>query len=295
MTDHGERVSVSLYLLAGLATSPNFMESFRGTLHGILEREGFGVRTSQLLFPYGDWSRRAVPQLWEISRDMRLGTGRLDRSIGGSRAVDMIGSGWKNKPDENDRIVLIGHSGGGVAAVHAAWQLYDQLGGTPSPVVMIGSPRCRIPEELRASVLFVYAGGAQDVRAPGKPADGVSRLGTFGGWFGTGRVQAGGPVPGTPSAGAANEADLSGASSASGADGLSGASRPVGGGPADGRRRFWPAWRPDKHAPAFSSGVPIIGKHADYFREHEPYINELGLTNQRVTLSVVWPWLRERI
>ncbi|MBM7567167.1 hypothetical protein [Paenibacillus sacheonensis] len=239
MTDNGERKRVSLYLLAGLATAPQFMESFRVALHDIIAREGFGVRTSQLLFPYGDWSRRAIPQLWEISRDMRLGAGRFGRSIGGGRAVDRIGSGWTPGPGPGDRIVLVGHSGGGVAAVHAAWQLMDLIGGPPSPVVMIGSPRCRIPEELRESVLFVYAGGAQqDPGRPGRSADAVARLGTFGG-----------------------------------------------------------GWlrKADKHAPPFSGGVPIIGKHADYFREREPYVNELGLTNQRLTLDVVWPWLRERI
>ncbi|QHW31769.1 hypothetical protein GZH47_13585 [Paenibacillus rhizovicinus] len=274
MMEHGEhgghggqgnqeqRLNVSLYLLAGLATAPLFMESFRAALHGILEREGFGVRTSRLLFPYGDWSRRAVPQLWEISRDMRLGATRLGRSIGGSRAVDMIGAGWPDRPESTDRIVLIGHSGGGVAAVHAAWLLHDQLGGSPPPVVMIGSPRCRIPEELRASVLFVYAGAAAESPAPGKPADAIARLGTFGGWRGAGR-----PRPG----------------------------RRVDGASAAGGRRLWPGWQKDKHAPLFSSGVPIIGKHADYFREREPYMNDLGLTNLRLTLGVVWPWLRERI
>lgn len=245
-TEHRERPNVSLYLLAGLATAPLFMESLRGALHGILEREGFGVRTSQLLFPYGDWSRRAVPQLWEISRDMRLRPGRFGRSVGGRRALDSIAAGWREKPGSTDRIVLIGHSGGGVAAVHAAWQLHDQLGGPPPPVVMIGSPRCRIPEELQASVLFAYAGSAAEAAAaPGKPSDAVARLGTFGGWRGAGRPR--------------------------------------------------PGWQKDKHAPHDMRGVPIIGKHADYFREREPYVNELGLSNLRLTLSVVWPWLRERI
>ncbi|SFI78147.1 hypothetical protein SAMN02799624_02154 [Paenibacillus sp. UNC496MF] len=235
MSARGDEEAVSLYLLAGLATAPQFMESFRGALHAILEREGFTVRTSQLLFPYGDWSRRAVPQLWEIGRDMRLAPGRIiGRSIGGRRAVDAIGAGWRPEPGKAGRIALIGHSGGGVAAVHAAWMLHDLLGGPPSPVVMIGSPRCRIPAAMRASTLFAYAGGAEGAAA-GRRADGVSRLGTFGGW------------------------------------------------------------RRDKHAPGERREVPIIGKHADYFREREPFINELGLTNLRLTLSVVWPWLRERI
>ncbi|NBD24168.1 hypothetical protein [Paenibacillus glycinis] len=315
--EHGEKEQVSLYLLAGFATAPQFLESFRGSLHGILEREGFRVRTSQLLFPYGDWSRRAVPQLWEISRDMRLGAGRFGRSIGGRRVVDAIGADWRPEPGKAGRIVLIGHSGGGVAAVHAAWQLLDLLGGPPSPVVMIGSPRCRIPEELRASVLFVYAGAGVGSLSPGKPADGVSRLGTFGGWRGFGRSgssrpsagasdsasagatgageggELGSPRSSAAGSGAADSAASRGAATVAGSAGR--ANVPLPEPEAAAGRRFWPAWLRDKHAPAERRGVPIIGKHADYFREREPYINELGLTNLQLTQSVVWPWLRERI
>ncbi|WP_219835074.1 hypothetical protein [Paenibacillus sp. R14(2021)] len=252
MTSSGEAKDVSLYLLGGLATAPQFMESFRGALHGIMERDGYHVRTSQLLFPYGDWSRNVIRQVWEIGRDMRLDVKRFGRSIGGKRAVEAIAAG-REAGRTMGRRILIGHSGGGVAAVHAARQLLETEGGPPSPVIMIGSPRCRIPETLRQSVLYIYAisPDAGPSAAAAVTVDSICRLGTFGGW---GRAEAG-----------------------------------------SGRRTGRMGWQQNKHAPAAGCGVPIIGKHADYFREHEPYINGLGLTNQWLTLRALLPWLRERL
>ncbi|SFT21502.1 hypothetical protein [Paenibacillus sp. BC26] len=232
---------ISLYLLSGLATAPQFMESFRAALHAILTREGYEVCASQLLFPYGDWSRNVIPQLWEIGRDMRLSPQGAKRSIGGRRVVADIQAGRLRRGQHGGRTILIGHSGGGVAAVQAAKLLLEQEGGAPSPVVMIGSPRCRIAEELRQSVLFVHA-TAESELASDRAVDTISRLGTFGGW-------------------------------------------------ARGRRGFLPVWQPDKHGPAGACGVPIIGKHADYFREHAPYTNRMGLSNQWLTLQAVWGWL----
>lgn len=288
--------AVSIYFLAGLATSPTFMESFRVALHGILAREGYPVRDARLLFPYGDWSRSVFPQLWEICLDMRLRPRQIGGSIGGKRAVEAIGERWHTGPadktgtigdrepflpGEGGRVVLIGHSGGGIAAVHAACLLRDLIGGPPSPVVMIGSPRCRIPEELRSSVLFAYAAAGGEfaanestpqgaARRGAKPTDPISRLGTFGGWRGFGH--GGGISAGDTLGDAAGEAP-----------GIA----------ADGRISL--SRRRSEHAPGHRAGIPIIGKHADYFREREPYVNGLGLTNLQMTLGVVWPWLRERI
>ncbi|WP_308637481.1 hypothetical protein [Paenibacillus silvisoli] len=235
---------VALYLLSGLATAPQFMESFRVALHALLAREGYEVEASELLFPYGDWSRNVVKQVCEIGLDMRLSPRRAGRSIGGRRAVASIAASRLRRGWQGGRTILVGHSGGGVAAVHAAKLLHEQDGGAPGPVVMIGSPRCRIPAELRPSVLFVHAAGDS---AGAKIADSISRLGSFGGWGGFG---------------------------------------------AAGGGRLW---KPDKHGPAGACGVPIIGGHADYFREHAPYTNELGLSNGWLTLQAAWSWLKQRI
>ena len=76
-----ENDHVSLYLLSGLATAPNFMDRFRLALHRMVEAKVASVH-SELLFPYGDWNRRTIPQLREIGHDMRLGVSRYERSIG---------------------------------------------------------------------------------------------------------------------------------------------------------------------------------------------------------------------
>ncbi len=231
---------IRLYIMAGVATAPHFMETFRVALHGKLEQSGQAVR-SELLFPYGDWSRRLIPQLWEIRHDMRLGFRRIVDSIGGNRVLSSIPS----QPTINggSGTILIGHSGGGVAAVHAAQLLLEKdIGSQPCKVVMIGSPRCRIPIGMRHSVLTLYAAGKHGNGInEGSSRDMISRLGTFGGW-------------------------------------------------SAGLRRF-PAWQADKHAPANILGVPIIGGHADYFRERAPFINPMGMSNMDLTLEAIVRWL----
>jgi hypothetical protein len=243
-----ENDRITLYLLSGLATAPNFMDHFRLALHRMLEEKVANVH-SELLFPYGDWSRRTIPQLREISHDMRLGVSRYERSIGGKRAIEAMES--KRTLNAGRRqTIWIGHSGGGIAAVHAAGMLAEREGEAQCPVVLIGSPKCRIQQELRSSVLYVYAVGdslpsKRSSGASGKIADRISRLGTFGGWV-------------------ANERGL-------------------------------PSWRMDKYAPLSTCGVPIIGGHPDYFREHPPFINSHGISNHWLTLHAVWSWLEERI
>jgi pimeloyl-ACP methyl ester carboxylesterase len=174
------RPDVSLYLIAGVKTAPHFMEEFRQELHGKLESAGAAVR-SRLLFPYGDWTRKAVPQLWEIRRDIGLAPRNAAKSIGGNRVLEAIRSD-EEETGSRRRPILVGHSGGGVAAVHAAQLLLEREGGRPSPVVMVGAPRCRIAPELRSSVLYVFAEGKSSGAGRPRPSDPVVRLGTFGGW-----------------------------------------------------------------------------------------------------------------
>jgi pimeloyl-ACP methyl ester carboxylesterase len=232
--------NVHLYLLAGVATAPLFMESLRVALHEKLTRSSGRIVYSELLFPYGDRSRRLIPQLWEIRHDMRLGLRRLTSSIGGTRTLNSILS--RKEGDDNPSILLIGHSGGGVAAVHAAQLLIQREYGSTCPVILIGSPRCRIPDGLRDSVLSISATGKDlDIAKPGNSRDFVSRLGTFGGW-----------------------------------------SKPL---------ELLPRWKADKHAPLSNHAVPIIGGHADYFRNSAPFINSFGQSNLDLMLEIIESWL----
>lgn len=183
---------VDLYLVAGVRTAPLFMEGFRLALGERLEAAGRTVR-SKLLFPYGDWTRGLVPQLREIRRDIGLAPGREDRSVGGNRVLDALGAAAMSSSasEPAPKRLFVGHSGGGVAAVHAARMLMEREGGSSAQVVMIGSPRCRIPPELFDSVLFVYKQGTTRRGASARPssADPISLLGTFGGWSAAGRFR----------------------------------------------------------------------------------------------------------
>ncbi|MDF2961478.1 MAG: hypothetical protein K0S39_3213 [Paenibacillus sp.] len=172
---------INMYLLAGVATAPLFMEGLRLTITDRLQQDGWQVQ-SELLYPYGDWSRKLASQLREMSHDLWPARTQPLRSIGGQRAAAAIQAGG-----EGGLRLLIGHSGGGVAAVHAVRILAASEGAgareadsrqpRPYRIVQIGSPKCPVPEWMRANVL--YAGS---VNAKGRPSDPVTRLGSWSGW-----------------------------------------------------------------------------------------------------------------
>jgi hypothetical protein len=166
---------VNLFMLAGVATAPLFMEDFRLAMIASLTQAGYSVSASRLLYPYGDWSRRLLHQLHELRHDMWTARSRPLRSIGGGRAAKSIKAcgeeGWP---------LLIGHSGGGVAAVQAASilaeeQVYDA--GWPIRVVQIGSPKCPVPPWLQDSWMY-----AEAVRDNARSSDPVTWLGSRGMW-----------------------------------------------------------------------------------------------------------------
>ncbi|MFC4596781.1 hypothetical protein [Cohnella hongkongensis] len=238
-------LKVDIYLLAGLGTAPGFMENLRIMLtESLLKAEVFGrpfIRSS-LLYPYGDWSRNVVAQLWEIRADMRRGAARLDRSIGGGRALADIARERAEAGDgeESGTTLLVGHSGGGVAAVHAAELLLKSGVSSCCFAVKIGSPRCRVPERMKPRVLSIFAEGRRKDGSVGPSPDFVSRIGSYGGWT---------------------------------------------------RKRGLPCWTRNKHAPAAFLGVPIVGKHADYFRDREPYFNTDGRSNLELIVDSIVGWL----
>jgi len=242
--------NIELYLPAGVATTPLFMERLRQVIGRGLEDTGAIVHSS-LALPYGDKERSIIGQLREVGRDLRLKGRWLDGSLGGNRLLGMIDERRRARRGDSAvpaRTIIVGHSAGGVAAVHAARLLYARDGGEPPLVVMIGSPRCRIPEELREHVLYVYSARSepQGVRwMVAMLSDPITRLGSFGGWH-------------------------------------------------IGRWRL-PRWQMDKHAPVHTSGLRIIGGHADYFREQPPFVNADGLSNMAVTAEVIMNWINQSL
>jgi hypothetical protein len=159
--------------LAGVATAPTFMKEFAEKLSQIYEAKGFHVMT-QLLFPYGDWYTSLYRQLHEIRKDMLPFVRSVKPAwLGGRRSVSGILEAY-----QGGAIWLVGHSGGGVAGVHAGDLLLREHGLPVERIIQIGSPRCAIPPSLEASsTMYMYA-----VNGKGRRTDPITRIGTWGGW-----------------------------------------------------------------------------------------------------------------
>lgn len=158
--------------MAGLATASRFLDEFCEQLADRLKQvTGQPVR-SRSIFPYGDASRNPYRQFREIRRDT-LRRRSWHRSIGGRRAAEEIG-----RHSRSDCRLLIGHSGGGIAALHAAQLLLQSDEHCRQyRIVQIGSPRCMVPSHFRDQTLYLYAADET-----GKAKDPICKLGSWGGW-----------------------------------------------------------------------------------------------------------------
>lgn len=169
---------VRLYLLAGVGTAPTFMQVLQDELRRRLQDTGFRAEGG-LLFPYDDWGRRMIPQIREVWHDIRLPLHRLGRSIGGRAAVDRILRDMEEDEGASTvPIILVGHSGGGTAGLHAAHLLRQRLPqASVRAIVMIGSPRSPVPPELAADTAYCYA-----ARMDGRRKDPVCLAGSWRAW-----------------------------------------------------------------------------------------------------------------
>ncbi|WP_068603450.1 alpha/beta hydrolase family protein [Paenibacillus swuensis] len=167
-----EKVEVHLFIMAGLATSPDFFDGFQGELSTRFRSKGVSARID-IVYPYGNWSRRLIPQLREIRRDVfpwRNRTSRYEDRLGGLNAAEAVKASYAG-----GALYLVGHSAGGTAAVHAGLRLLHE--GFPlGRLVQIGSPKSPLPDQLRAISAYFYA-----TNATGRPTDRVTRLGSWGG------------------------------------------------------------------------------------------------------------------
>ncbi len=165
-----ENKGMYLYALAGIGTAPGFMQEFHGELaRRLAAATGLPVEGG-LLYPYGEWSRSVRRQVWEVWRDIRLPAGAWEGSYGVAalrRELEGVARG-------SGPVVLVGHSGGGTAAVHAAAMLQAAAPERPVAVVQIGSPRSPVPPGLREAVVFGFACGPG-----GRGRDPVCRLGSW--------------------------------------------------------------------------------------------------------------------
>ena len=158
--------------MAGLATASWFLDEIREQLAERLEQATGQPVCSLSIFPYGDSLRHPYRQFREIRRDT-LRRRSWQRSIGGRRAAEEI-----SRHSRSDNRLLVGHSGGGVAALHAAQLLVRAEERCRQYwIVQIGSPRCPVPSYLRDKTLYLYS-----VDKTGKAKDPICKLGSWGGW-----------------------------------------------------------------------------------------------------------------
>lgn len=169
---------VLLYMIAGVRTAPEFMRPLYEALTRRILDETRWEPSGGLLLPYGDWSRKLPLQLREVWRDIRLPVLQAGSSIGGRAVEEEAGNRWCG-----EHVLLVGHSGGGVAAVHAAKRLLERTPDLRCAVIQIGSPKCPVPVELQPFTAWFYA-----ARADGRVRDPVCRIGSWregllrGGW-----------------------------------------------------------------------------------------------------------------
>ncbi|WP_276352337.1 hypothetical protein [Cohnella caldifontis] len=157
-----------VYLLAGIASMPGIFNACRKELRERFLREGRDPVIREL-FPYGDHTHRIWRQLFEVGADLVRLQGRW-RS-GGKEAAAEIRSRSAGKP-----ILLIGHSGGGVAAYHAAVRLMAEEAVPDFRIVQVGCPKVPIRAEYRDKVSYFAA-----VDERGRLKDPVTMLGSWSG------------------------------------------------------------------------------------------------------------------
>lgn len=169
---------IDIYLLAGVRTWPSFLQPFGSRLTERFQQEGCRDATVRIVYPYGDYTRGLLRQIREVKRDL---SGRKPGGawIGGMAAAHAVRLGSA----ANRSVLLIGHSGGGVAACNAARLLLREGAVAHCRVVQIGSPKVRIHPDMRGLVGYFYS-----VDARGRRSDTVTRLGGWGGF----RLTAGG-------------------------------------------------------------------------------------------------------
>jgi hypothetical protein len=176
MTANNSASSLSIYLLAGVATTTCAFNECRKKLDKLFRDDGVEPHI-HVLFPYGDASRSVVRQVLEVRSDLsnRITAGR----IGGRRAFQHI----KQLNENGKRMLLIGHSGGGAAAYQAAKMMEEYGEDNDIRIVQVGSPKTPIHPKLQARVSYFHS-----IDGTGKLNDPISRIGSWGGWTAAGRA-----------------------------------------------------------------------------------------------------------
>lgn len=160
-----------IYLLAGIGSTAAIFRECKRELRRRFQEAGRDPVIRELL-PYGDDTQSILRQLLEVGTDLaRLRLPGKWRS-GGREAAEQI-----RQSSMGRRVLLIGHSGGGVAAYEAAVILRGEGAITDFRIVQVGSPKVPIRIVPCDRVSYFVA-----VDENGQHVDSVTRLGSWGGW-----------------------------------------------------------------------------------------------------------------
>jgi hypothetical protein len=159
----------SIYIVAGVATSLNFFNDFSSELERLYALAGKSAET-HIIFPYGDWRTSVISQVNKVRLDLKHSVGNYELSAGGQQARRLILDTYSG-----GRIIIIGHSGGGVSGYYAARMLKEQDGLPLQQVIQIGSPKVKIIPAYQAQVAYLRV----DKHIS---SDLITRLGSWGGF-----------------------------------------------------------------------------------------------------------------
>jgi hypothetical protein len=140
-----------VFIVGGLATSPDYFTGLSKEIYHSFAKKGIIIEVTTL-FPYGDWSAAKWKQVYEIRADLRLPHHQIVQSRGGVRTKDAI---IAQCADINAEVLIIGHSGGGIAGYHAARLLEGQTKINISFIVQVGSPKVKIKQEYQHKVGYI--------------------------------------------------------------------------------------------------------------------------------------------
>lgn len=163
------RNKYSIFIVAGVATSPNFFNNFCIGLEQLYTLAGKNIEI-HVIFPYGNWETRVISQVNKVRLDLKQPVEKYEQSVGGKQARKLILERYSE-----GRIIIIGHSGGGVCGYYAGRTLKEKDGLPLQQVIQIGSPKVKIAPSYQDQVAYLQS----EKRIS---SDMITRIGSWGGW-----------------------------------------------------------------------------------------------------------------
>ncbi|MBB3909292.1 S8 family peptidase [Anoxybacteroides rupiense] len=152
----------TVVLAAGMLTNSSYFKTFIPKIINKYASIGKSVRVANPIFPYGKtdglptylWPTLASVQLQAIIYE--AGNSVLPQYTTGTKVRDAAKKNYRG-----GKIVLIGHSGGGVSSIRGA-QLLKSAGYSVHEVVQVGSPHMPLSSDLASNTTFMRDSKVKD-------------------------------------------------------------------------------------------------------------------------------------